>query len=76
MVECECRLIRRVVIRHYFREALVREFIARENIRRFEEQLAACADPKQRKILTNLLESERLRLSQALAEKPPNPQTS
>ena len=45
------------------------EFIARENIRRFEEQLAACSDPAQRKMLQQLLETERQRLRQALAKK-------
>jgi len=50
-------------------EAPVQEFIARENIRRFEAQLDACADPEQRKILSRLLEAERQHLSEALADK-------
>lgn len=47
----------------------MQEFIARENIRRFEAQLANCTDPEQREILSRLLEAERLNLTQALAEK-------
>lgn len=39
------------------------EFVARENIRRFEARLAACADPVQRETLTRLLEAERQRLT-------------
>lgn len=47
----------------------MQEFIARENIRRFEAQLDACEDPEQRKTLSRLLAAERERLTQALAEK-------
>ena len=47
----------------------MQEFIARENIRRFETQLAACVDPTQREILTRLLEAERLRLSEVRLQK-------
>lgn len=47
----------------------MQEFIARENIRRFEAQLAACSDPKQRETLLRLLETERQHLAEALGEK-------
>jgi hypothetical protein len=45
------------------------EFIARENIRKFEEKLAACSDPEQRKVLSLLLEAERQHLEEAIREK-------
>ena len=54
----------------------MQEFIARENIRRFEAQLAACSDAKQRETLSRLLETERQRLTQALAEKQARPEAS
>jgi hypothetical protein len=54
----------------------VQEFIARENIRRFEAQLAACTDFKQRETLSRLLEAERQRLADALAEKRARPAAS
>lgn len=54
----------------------MQEFIARENIRRFEAQLSACTDPGQRKILSRLLEAERQRLSEALTEKQTRPEAS
>jgi len=57
-------------------EAPVQEFIARENIRRFEAQLAACNDPEQRGTLARLLEAERQHLAQALAEKQTRPEAS
>jgi rubrerythrin len=44
----------------------MQEFIARENIRRFEAQLAACTDPEQRKTLTQLLEAEKQQLAEAM----------
>ena len=47
----------------------VQEFIARENIKRFEAQLAACTDDKQRETLSRLLVAEKQSLAQALAEK-------
>jgi hypothetical protein len=47
----------------------MQEFIARENIRRFEAKLSACSDPEQRETLSRLLEIERRRLAEALAEK-------
>ena len=47
----------------------MQEFIARENIRRFEAQLADCTDPQQRETLSHLLETERQRLTEALAHK-------
>lgn len=43
----------------------MREFIARENVRRFEKQLADCTDPQQRQVLLQLLEAERQRLADA-----------
>ena len=54
----------------------MQEFIARENIRRFEAQLAASTEPEQRKTLSSLLEAERRRLSEALAEKRARPEAS
>ena len=48
----------------------VEEFIARENIRRFEAQLDSCTDPEQRKTLLQLLETERRRLSGATTSGP------
>ena len=47
----------------------MQEFIARENIRRFEAQLAECRDPEQQQTLTRLLEAERQQLAQTLAAK-------
>jgi len=47
----------------------VQEFIARENIRRYEAQLASCADPERQKTLMRLLEAERQHLAEALADK-------
>jgi hypothetical protein len=41
------------------------EFIARENIKRFEAQLAACTDPEQRETLSRLLEQHRQQLVEA-----------
>ena len=46
------------------------EFIARENIRRFEAQLDSCNDPEQWKVLQQLLEIERQRLTHAKPSKP------
>lgn len=54
----------------------VQKFIARENIRRFEAQLAACTDPEQRKTLLRLLEAERQHLAEALSDKQSRPQAS
>lgn len=54
----------------------MQEFIARENIRRFEEQLQACTDPKQRETLSRLLETEREHLPRALADKRTRPEAS
>lgn len=45
------------------------EFVARENIKRFEAQLANCTDPEQRDILSRLLEEARHRLSEAAESK-------
>ena len=47
----------------------VQEFIARENIRRFEAQLSACTDPQQRETLQRLLDAERQYLKNACPEK-------
>lgn len=52
----------------------VQEFIARENIRRFEAQLAHCTDPEQRKTLSRLLEEERQHLAAALAGRAAKPE--
>ena len=46
----------------------MKEFVARENIKRFEAQLAACADPQQRETLSRLLQDEKQRLKDARAE--------
>ena len=51
----------------------MQEFIARENIRRFEAQLAACSDQAQRETLSRLLAAERQHLAEALAEKRAQP---
>lgn len=45
------------------------EFVARENIRRFEAQLDACTDDDRRATLLELLEAERQRLAEAQAKK-------
>ena len=45
------------------------EFVARENIRRFQMQLDDCNDPERRKTLTQLLDAERRRLAEAQAKK-------
>lgn len=47
----------------------MQEFIARENIRRFQAQLDACTDPEQRNTLSGLLEAERKHLDDAQEEK-------
>ena len=47
----------------------MREFVARENIKRFEGQLAACRDPGQREILWGLLQEARQQLAEAEADK-------
>ena len=47
----------------------MKEFVARENIKRFEGRLAACTDPAQREILSRLLDAEQQRLKDARAEK-------
>ena len=46
----------------------MKEFVARENIKRFEARLAACTDPAQREILSRLLDEEQQRLKDARAE--------
>jgi rubrerythrin len=50
-------------------ETPMREFVARENIKRFEAQIAACTDPAQSKVLTRLLDEEREKLKEIRAEK-------
>ena len=47
----------------------VQEFIARENIKRFEAQLAECTDPAQRETLTRLLDEAFRELAEAQAAK-------
>ena len=47
----------------------VQEFIARENIKRFEAQLAACTDPAQRETLKRLLNEAFQQLAEAEAAK-------
>lgn len=47
----------------------VQEFIARENIKRFEARLAACTDAAQRRTLTRLLEEAHRQLVQSEASK-------
>lgn len=42
----------------------MQEFIARENIRRFEQQLAAATDERQRAQIQALLDAERRHLSE------------
>ena len=54
----------------------MQEFIARENIRRFEAQLAACTDPERRETLSRLIEAEQQRLAQELGEKKARPEAS
>jgi hypothetical protein len=52
-------------------KAPVKEYVARENIRRFQAQLAACDDPAQRKTLSDLLKAEKKRLAEArLGDRP------
>ena len=60
-------------VRHVYRGSPVQEFIARENIRRFEAQLAVCSDQAQRETLSRLLAAERQHLAEALAEKRAQP---
>lgn len=48
----------------------VEEFIARENIKRFEAQLAYCTDGDQRSTLLKLLDEERARLATLRKSKP------
>ena len=45
----------------------VQAFIARENIKRFEAQLAACKDPKQRETIAQLLDQAFQQLAEAEA---------
>ena len=45
------------------------EFVARENIRRFQMQLDDCKDPEQRKTLEQLLDAERHRLAETQTRK-------
>lgn len=50
-------------------ELPMKEFVARENIKRFEAQLAACTDPERRETLLQLLEAEREHLKGVRAER-------
>lgn len=45
---------------------LMDDFLARQNIRRFEAQLKGDCDPETRATLESLLEAERKRLSEAI----------
>ena len=47
----------------------MQDFIARENIKRFEAQLAECTDPAQRETLTRLLDEAFRELAEAQAAK-------
>jgi hypothetical protein len=47
----------------------VQEFIARENIKRFEARLATCTDAEQRLTLTRLLEEAHRQLVESEATK-------
>jgi hypothetical protein len=49
--------------------SLVQDFIARENIKRFEAQLTVCTDLGQRQTLTRLLEQAFQQLAEAEAAK-------
>ena len=50
-------------------DALMEEFIARENIRRFRAQLDQCADEAQRGTLQRLLKDEESRLEEIIASR-------
>jgi hypothetical protein len=45
----------------------MQEFIARENIKRFQAQLDACSNPDQCAMLSRLLEAEQRELQEILA---------
>jgi hypothetical protein len=51
----------------------LREFIARENIKRFEAQLATCIDDDQRQIIQGLLDAELRVLAEIVDGKAPAP---
>lgn len=46
----------------------MKKYIARENIKRFRQQLETCADDRQRATLTQLLADEEAHLAQIEAE--------
>ena len=48
-------------------------FVARENIKRFEAQLAICTDSQQRETISRLLEQARVQLAEAEAQKRDQP---
>ena len=48
----------------------MQEFIARENIKRFEAQLTDCTDEEQRQVILRLLEGEQRRLAEILEGQP------
>jgi hypothetical protein len=50
-------------------QGTVQEFIARENIKRFEARLATCTDAEQRLTLTRLLEEAHRQLVESEATK-------
>ena len=56
----------------------MQEFIARENIKRFEAQLADCDDEEQRQAITRLIAAEQRHLSEILAgkDRPPSPRAA
>lgn len=48
----------------------MRDFVLRQNIKRFERALATCADPVQREILHDLLETARRELASIPEDRP------
>jgi hypothetical protein len=48
----------------------MRNFVLRQNIKRFERALAACDDPVQRKTLIDLLETAKRELASLPADRP------
>ncbi len=47
----------------------MQEFVARENIKRFQAQLDGCSDPKQQAVLIELLEDEHRILGELRTER-------
>ncbi|MCF2514594.1 hypothetical protein LVY65_05880 [Sphingomonas sp. G124] len=52
----------------------MKKYIARENIKRFRQQLETCADERQRATLTQLLAQEEALLAEIEAESPISPE--